>query len=504
MAATAGQTRSRTATSAVLLALLLVAVRFTLAAGPPNEARWRLLALIGVCWVVFAAGAAALLRTPARTAVPLLVVGAVALQVLAVQVPPRMTDDYYRYAWDGRVQAAGIDPYRFAPVDPATASLRDDWLFPPSAPPCATDVRACTRLNHPTSPTIYPPVAQAAFWLLHVVTAPLGPDGGGALALQVAAALVALATTGALLLVLRRTGGDPRRAVLWAWCPTVVLEAGNNAHVDVVAALLVVVALGGAARGHPVRAGLAVGAAVATKLLPVLLLPALLAGAWRRWRPAAAMLAAAAVVVVAGYLPHVVAVGPRVLGFLPGYLDEEGYGGGRGRFARLGPWLPDAVAALVALALVAGTAVAVARRGDPARPWAGATVLVGVAFAIGGVTYPWYALLLVALVALGGRAEWLALAVAAYPGYFAAALPVSYVAAQRVGYGAALAVVLAVTLWRPSHPVVIMDFGRVARLKSMITGRSGAPASPASRPGTTPGAPAATAIPAPPAARPPR
>ena len=486
------------AAGVLLLVLLLVTVRWTLAAGVPNTAGWRLLALVGACWLVFGAAAAALLRTPVRTAVPLLVVGAVALQVLAVQVAPRTTDDYFRYAWDGRVQAAGIDPYRYAPVDPALAGLRDDWLFPPSAPPCAVDVRACTRMNHPTVPTIYPPVAQAAFWLLRVVTAPLGPDGGGALALQLAAALVALATTGALLLVLRRTGGDPRRAVLWAWCPTVVLEAGNGAHVDVVAALLVVLALGWSARGRPVRAGLAAGAAVATKLLPVLVLPALVLPAlWARARrrPAAVLLLAASVVVAAGYLPHVVAVGPRVLGFLPGYLDEEGYGGGHGRFALLSPWLPDRVAAVVALTVVAGTAWWTARRGDPARPWEGATVLVGVAFALGGVTYPWYALLLVALVGLGGRAEWLALAVAAYPGYFAAALHVSYAASQRAGYAAGLAVVLAVTLARR---------GTLARCRGDgLSGPAGGPASPASRPGTTPGARATTASPRAAAAAPP-
>jgi len=436
-------------TAVALLGVLGVTVALTLHAGVPNVAGWRLLALVGACWAGFAVAAPALLRTPERVAVPLLIAGAVGLQLLAVSVPPRMTDDFHRYAWDGRVQAAGIDPYRYAPVDPALAGLRDDWLFPPSCR--ATGPVPCTRLNHPTSPTIYPPVAQAGFWLLHEVTAPLGPDGGGARSLQVAAALLALGTTLALLRVLRRTGGDPRRAVLWAWSPAAVLEAGNNAHVDVLAALFTVVAFGWAARGRPVRAGLAIGAAIAAKLLPVLALPALLAPAVRRGRwvtPAAArLLAAAASLVAVGYLPHVLAVGPRALGFLPGYLDEEGYDG-EGRFALLRPWLPPGVAAVVAAGIVAAVALRVARHGDPRRPWLGATAVTGVALAVGGVTYPWYALLLVALVALGGRAEWLAVAAAGYPGYFAAAVHVPYATAQRLGDGAALAAVVAVTLLR--------------------------------------------------------
>jgi hypothetical protein len=441
------------------LAMLLAIVAETLATGTPNDARWRLLAWIGASWLAFALAAAALRRAPVRAAVPILVVGAIALQALAIGTPPRSTDDYYRYVWDGRVQAAGIDPYRLAPVDPALAGLRDDWLFPPA---CRDAVPACTRMNHPSAPTIYPPVAQAAFLALHVVTEPLGPDGGGARSLQVAAALLALGTTLALLLVLRRRG-DPRDAVLWAWCPIVVLEAGNNAHVDVLAALLVVAAMGAAAAGRPVRAGLAAGAAAATKILPLLVLPALLApvagrdtgrdagrDAGRRvWlrRPAVRLLTATAAVLAAVYLPHVLALGAKVLGFLPSYLAEEGYDG-RARFALLRPLLPDRVAAVVAVAILIGVALAVARRTDPRRPWGGALVLVGVAFALGGVTYPWYPMLLVALVALDGRAEWLAVAAASYPGYFTSALGLPFGDTQRVSYGLALGAVLVVGVVR--------------------------------------------------------
>jgi hypothetical protein len=428
--------------AAAALVLLLGVVALTLAAGTPNEARWRLLGLIGACWAAFALAAAALRRTPVRVAVPILIVGAIALQGLAIAAPPRSTDDFYRYAWDGRVQAAGIDPYRYAPVDPALAGLRDDWLFPAE---CRDQAPVCTRMNHPTSPTIYPPVAQWAFLAQHALTAPLGPDGGGALSWQLAAALLALATTAALLLVLRRHG-DPRHAVLWAWCPSVVLEAGNNAHIDVLAALFVVLAMGAAAAGRPVRAGLAVGAAIATKILPLLVLPALLAPLGRR-RPAVRLLVAAGAVLVAGYLPHLLVLGGRALGFLPGYLAEEGYDG-RARFALLRPVLPDQVAAVVGVAILIGTAFAVARRTDPRRPWTGAVVMVGVAFALGGVTYPWYPILLVALVALDGRAEWLAVAAASYPGYFTSALGLPFGATQRVGYSAALAVVLAAVLLR--------------------------------------------------------
>ncbi len=426
------------------LGLLLAAVWATLAAGSPNQAGWRLMALLALCWLAFAVAAAALYRVPGRAAVMLLLVGAVALQAIAVWFPPRSTDDYFRYAWDGRVQAAGIDPYRHVPVDPALARLRDDWLFPPA---CRAADPPCTRMNHPADPTIYPPIAEAEFLAVHVVTRPLGVSGGRDRTWQLLGALLALATTGTLLRALRRRG-DARHAVLWAWCPTVVLECGNNGHVDALAALLVVLALAAAAAGRPGRAGLAIGAAIGTKVLPLLVVPALLAAPRRgRTARAARLLGVAAAVLATGYLPHVIAVGARVAGFLPGYLSEEGYDG-HSRYALLRPLLPNTLAAITVAAAITGVALAVARRTDPARPWQGAVVLVGLAFSLGGVSYPWYALLLVALVALDGRWEWLAVAAAGYPGYLTAPLHLSWSGTQRIDYGAALGAVLLVHLTR--------------------------------------------------------
>jgi hypothetical protein len=448
---------------------MAVTLRWTVLAGDAGSGGWRLATGIGVLWLLFTVGVTAVRRTSVRIAVPLLVVGGVALQLVAMSSPPRLTDDFYRYTWDGRAQAAGISPYRYLPTDPALARLRTDWLFPPGCTRTAHDgsVTVCTRMNHPDSPTIYPPVAQAEFLAVHVLTEPFGPDGGRDQAWQVLAALLATATTVVLIRVLRRRG-DPRQAVLWAWCPTVLLECGGNGHVDASAALLTVLSLVAATwgrRGHAgATAGVLAAAAVATKLLPVLALPALLApvpavragaAAWRAWLVSRrALLAAGLVTLLVAYLPHLLAVGPGVLGFLPAYLPEEGYDGG-GRFPLLHPWVPASVAPMVAVLLLGVVAVGVARRGDPQRPWTGAMVTVGLAFALLGISYPWYALLLVPLVALDGRGAWLGLAAAAYPAYLAPGLHWSFALTSQLAYLAALALLAApsltsrVRLYRP-------------------------------------------------------
>lgn len=439
-----GPALGRTWPAVAGLAALVAVLGAAFAAGRPNDARWLLLGLVALAWLVFPMAVRLVLRTPVRRAVPLIVAGAVLLQLAALAVPPRSTDDLFRYAWDGRVQASGTDPYRYVPTDAALSPLRDDWLFPPE---CRDRVPACTIMNHPRSPTIYPPVAEAFFLAVHL----LSPDGARWKPWQLAAALIALLTTLALIGVLRRAGRDPRWAVLWAWCPLVVIEAGNSAHVDVLAALLVVVGLRLVAARRPLAAGGLLGAAVAVKLYPALVLPAVL----RRRGPS--IVAAALVTFAVSYVPHVLAVGTKVLGYLPGYLQEEGYDGS-GRFPVLRLLLPETVpprvTLLLAALLLAGIAGWVARRSDPDRPWDGAVVLTGVAVLLAGPNYPWYALLLVALIALSGRWEWMPAAAAAYLPYFVGALDLQMEPTKKLAYGTATALVLLLLALRTRRTLI--------------------------------------------------
>ncbi|MER5813289.1 glycosyltransferase family 87 protein [Streptomyces sp. NPDC002033] len=413
------RTRPRTSrTPVAVTAVLLAALTAALVAAVRYDGYFTdqpgLLLRYAAAWALFAAAVRSLRRVPARAVVPLVLAGALAVAGAGLAGPPLTSTDSFRYAWDGRVQAAGISPYDHAPADPALGRLRDDWLFPHDRGDCARPDRApvgpgvCTRINRPGVHTIYPPVAEGYFALVHF----LSPSGVRHKALQAGGALSALGVTGALLLVLRRQRADPRTAALWAWCPAVAVEAVNNAHVDGLAVLLSVAALGVVVRRRA-AGGALFGLAVAAKLLPAVLLPGALAGV-RRWRDAAALLLPAAAVVGLSYLPYVLASRSSVFGYLGGYAEEEGYGdpGAGGRYALLRLVLPDSWSVP---AVVLGTLAVVAyvwRRGDPERPWSGALLVTGTAFLLMTPGYSWYALLLVALVALDGRAEWLTVAVA--------------------------------------------------------------------------------------------
>ncbi|MEV6583573.1 glycosyltransferase 87 family protein [Streptomyces sp. NPDC051582] len=440
----------------VLVAALVWTVRYDGHFTDPAGLSWRYAA----CWALFAVALLALRRVPARLVVPLVLAGTFAVAATGLVAEPRTSTDSYRYAWDGRVQAAGVSPYDHAPEDPALVRLRDPWLFPTGAAACTGPDRAripytgqdphCTRINRPSVHTIYPPVAEAYFLFVDR----LSPEGARHKPLQIGAGVLSLGVTGVLLLILRRRGTDPRGAAYWAWCPAVPIEAVNNAHVDVLGVLLAVAGLGLVAAPGPGRragGGLVLGAAVATKLMPAIVLPGALSGV-RRVRDAVAVLLPAAAFTALAYLPYVLLSHGSVLGYLGGYVEEEGYEdpSAGSRYALLRLVLPADWAVPVLVTAMAGVCGYVLWRGDPRRPWSGALLVTGWAFALLTPGYSWYALLLVGLVALDGRWEWLGIAVAGPAVYVTGQAFGSRGAVSATAYGAAVLLVLVVSAvrWR--------------------------------------------------------
>lgn len=425
---------------------------------------WWVVAVVTIRWVLGsrAAGEGILLTGPVRRTALLVFVVALVVQLPGLMTPPRSSTDAYRYVWDGRVQLSGTSPYRYAPLDDRLADLRDLILFPGLASdelsgyttqPLPTDrsgVRARARndartvINRPQVPTIYPPVAQAWFTAVAAVT----PWSWGTRGLQAGSALLAAGVAAALAALLRRRRGDPGLALWWAWCPAVVAEAGNGAHVDVLAAAFVVAALavvslgaGGAGRGRAatVLAGVMTGLATLVKLYPAVLLSSLFSLRHSTARVVAAVSAAVLTVLLA-YLPHWLAAGHLVLGYLPAYVVEESGSNRSGILQLLLPAAAVTPVTILLLAVVAG-AVAWSRVRDPA---VGATLVLGSLLLLTTPSYPWYALPMLACAVLAGRLEWLAVAFAAVVAYSAVSVP----PVPTMAYAASAVFVLLVALRR--------------------------------------------------------
>ncbi|SFU70570.1 Protein of unknown function [Methylobacterium sp. 174MFSha1.1] len=229
---------------------------------------------------------------------------AVAMRAALVPAPPFLSSDIYRYVWDGQVQAAGINPYRYIPADPALEPLRDLAIYP-----------LINRKDY--AHTIYPPAAQAVF-------AAIGQVSGSVIGMKLAMLGFEAMGVLAMLAVLRKAGLPPERILIYAWNPLTLWSFACDGHVDAVAVGLLGLALLARARRRDGLAGALLAAATLVKVLPLAVAPAFVRGG-RLWRP---VLAGTAVIIVL-YLPYL-GVGRGVLGFAGSYGAEEGYDTGAG------------------------------------------------------------------------------------------------------------------------------------------------------------------------------
>ena len=339
--------------------------------------------IVGVLLVYAASAGWVLLRRPPRSA--LLVVVLVVAAILRLSLAfgePVLSNDVYRYVWDGRVQANGINPYRHPPSDPALAPLRDEKIY--------------GHLNRYEARTAYPPVAEGLFFGLYR----LHPDSVRSMKLTFA--LIDLAAVGLLALLLARLKRPPELALVYGWHPLAVFEIAGTGHVEGVAVLLVLAATTAAMVRRSVLTGVLLAASALVKPYALVLGPALL----RRGRDLLAGAAAVVATVALAYLPYAGA-GRHALGYLPEYLREEGFISGT-RFYLLG--LLDshpssfATAAYVVVAsgilLALGVAFLRAPPSSPAEFPTRALWMFSALFVLTSPTYPWYALLAVALLPL--------------------------------------------------------------------------------------------------------
>lgn len=189
---------------------------------------------------------------------------------------PVLEDDWHRYLWDGASVANGVDPYEFAPAEATPINLLGeeiDWSDDPDLARLQElteeDYLVYIRVNYPYFKTIYPPIAQAAFGLAHII-APFSLNGWRGVLLG-----VDLISFGLILWVLGLFGRSPLWVGLYWWNPVVILEVFNAGHMDGLIVPFLVAALGLAQMGRLGFAVTALAGAAAVKLWPILLAPML-------------------------------------------------------------------------------------------------------------------------------------------------------------------------------------------------------------------------------------
>jgi hypothetical protein len=323
---------------------------------------------------------------PARLGLLIVLGFALAMRLVLVGEEPFLSTDLYRYVWDGRVQAAGINPYLYVPADPALAALRDAAIYP-----------HINRADYAV--TAYPPIAEMFFFLVTRI-------GETLTVMRLAMVACEIVIVAVLIDLLRRRGQPAAAVVAYAWHPLAIWEIASSGHVEALMIALIMFGVWLPLRGQRVAGAIAGALAMLVKPYAIFVLPAF----WRLWDWRVPLAAIAAITLC--YLPYLGA-GKGVFGFLTGYIAEEGIASGEGiwltlLFQTLIGEIPGltAVYALVAAIIMIWLGLRASARDDapPSEAIPDIILLLTAGLFLMSPNYSWYFLVLVPFIPLGAGA----------------------------------------------------------------------------------------------------
>jgi hypothetical protein len=147
---------------------------------------------------------------------------AIVMRAAFLPTPPVLSDDIFRYIWDGRVQHAGINPYVHAPDAEELAFLRNEQY---------------EAINNKEIPTIYPPLMEMAFYVVTAFSETVVSMKAFFVVIDIGLIVLLAGILGAL-------GFERERVLVYAWCPLPIVEIAASGHNDVLGTILLMGALG--------------------------------------------------------------------------------------------------------------------------------------------------------------------------------------------------------------------------------------------------------------------
>ncbi len=180
----------------------------------------------------------------------IILAGAVMFRLAFLPLEPALSDDVYRYQWEGRVERAGLNPYTVTPDSPGLGLFQD---------------RRHPIRTGKSTPTLYPPLSELTFSWMKTIP--------GYKRLYTA---LDLASVAVLLLLLAASRQPSRRVLIYAWNPAVIVAFALSGHHDSLAILTLLAAILLIIRHRPRLSIGFLGLSFLAKFFPVLLLPTFL------------------------------------------------------------------------------------------------------------------------------------------------------------------------------------------------------------------------------------
>jgi len=221
--------------------------------------------------VAFAAYFLFFWKTETRQAVRFLLLLGIGLRVLLLFSMPNLSDDIYRFVWDGRLWLNGINPFNDLP-----RTVLDFQPLPEGITP-----ELFQQLNSPDYFTIYPPVAQGIF----ILASWLSPQSvwGSAIVMKLFLLACEIGSLILLLRLLKNFKLPEKNVLLYALNPLLIVEIMGNLHFEGAMIFFFLLAFWWLVHQKYSLSAIAFAFSIASKLLPLMFLPFLIRRlGWKR------------------------------------------------------------------------------------------------------------------------------------------------------------------------------------------------------------------------------
>ncbi len=174
---------------------------------------------------------------------------------------PSLSDDFYRFIWDGRLWSAGYHPFSELP----SVYVQQGIL--------GVDQELFSKLNSPEYFTIYPPISQFVFWL----SVKISPQSilGSVIVMRIILLLGEAGTVFIVYKLLKRLSLSSVNTLLYALNPLVIIELTGNLHFEGLVIFFVLLSAYLLLNNRWITSALSIALAIGSKLVPLIFLPAL-------------------------------------------------------------------------------------------------------------------------------------------------------------------------------------------------------------------------------------
>ncbi|KAF0249769.1 MAG: hypothetical protein FD167_831 [bacterium] len=224
----------------------------------------------------------------------------IVFRITLTPLTPFLSDDIYRYIWDGYIQANGINPYLYSPDSLELILFRNNNIFP--------------FINHPHLPTIYPPLSQIIFLLAYLISK------NSFISIKITILIFDIVTALLIVKILYKLQLPLTNVAIYFLCPLPILEFFISGHIDSVGIFFLVLFIYSILSTKINLASFSLASAVLIKIMPIIFLPIILYKINKR--KIGLFLVTFIITLLLFYLPYLLNINEKVFGSFNTFIKD--------------------------------------------------------------------------------------------------------------------------------------------------------------------------------------